>query len=657
MPHSIHGSPPAAVEPEFCELIKECRLCELTVRIAKAVIHFFVTIVVGIYEAFAWVCETIYNCITCQCCSADDSDGPVDIIPPHPDSPKLPRPAPITLPLPTPKPKPVERETKTYVERLNAIIYGVETTEDLKAFVPLLDASSEEGRLYTAALKWREAHDAALKLRRAPGRIIPDLPTDISVSTTFESPKRVVLQDGPASLETGEKNRKEALTRITELKAAVETTLAGLQAGDQQEALQRLAEFETGTPAGTLKSAPAGVLDQLKAMPVRIKNLFSGKLEINKERAALWPEGVRAADRLADYEKRPKEELLRLAQIETMKRLYDVHPEMVVFNLDLILEPYKKGVLNPTASLKEWYGFAYAGELEPPSQEKCQEKYDAALDRYKDGKDHGRGTDPVETSQSLLAAEYMSYIHDILTKKREKLVKAKDMAVGEKAVKEIDLKVKAFREVVRTFVRQIGDANKDCIDQMNSQLENQILSLIVDESSGSRQEKMQFKVGLALCQYRASLIGEYIQEIYPDEKHMADLERYAKDHLSGLLNLSGKIFNSKAQFSHCLENPEAKTEKIGQAVQNKYTNSYLDWLTKQCQADENTFPVTKSLRDDIRAWSNDHFLLLELDDEHPFVQELSKVKDDPMKIANEGGPLTFEAILVCLETTGILVTK
>jgi hypothetical protein len=52
----------------FCELITHCKIGALIARIGTAVAHFFIYIIVKIYESLVWFCETIDRLITCKCC-------------------------------------------------------------------------------------------------------------------------------------------------------------------------------------------------------------------------------------------------------------------------------------------------------------------------------------------------------------------------------------------------------------------------------------------------------------------------------------------------------------------------------------------------------------------------------------------------------------
>jgi hypothetical protein len=282
------------------------------------------------------------------------------------------------------------------------------------------------------------------------------------------------------------------------------------------------------------------------------------------------------------------------------------------------------------------------------------EAYFAALDRYEGGRD---AKSSHTSDQSRLVAKYMSYIHDIFSNRRERLNSLKTSE--EKAIKE-----KAFKQTIKTFITEIIDANTNCVDQMVSRLNIQILNIIINEVPSSdknkediRKKKLTFKVGLALCQLRESLISEHAVKLYPHEAHMADLERYAKGQLADRMNLAGSIFKSGAFYQSIMDRDE-KTNKIGEAALADYDLNYLIWLTEECQASKNSVPVTSSLRDDIFTWANNHLHTNSLKDNDAFIEKISAfLNDELVPNAKDGGPLTFEATLAYLETIGILIRK
>jgi hypothetical protein len=379
----------------------------------------------------------------------------------------------------------------------------------------------------------------------------------------------------------------------------------------------------------------------------------------NSERARIWPAGRKAADKLFELQKTsPEPSLLRLAQIQTLERLFQIKDTALKFDLDLALEKYNKKTR--TKALEEWFDFythpvstslSFVRYRSEEALQNPQRLYNEALADYEIGTGHkvknpGTGRD---TEVGLLITECLSNIHDILTRKR--------------AAIKTSMEEKELQNLVQAFIEIMIDANNNCADQMISQLEGHILRLLADELPDSLKtplDKFGFKMSLALMHYRATLIKAFIQRLYPTQDHTADLEREVKRMLAHDLGLKGKIFTVKPKYEGLAGDAEEKAKEIKKAVLNAYHP--LLFLMDHFANDDHPFDSMHSLRADIITHVNRLVGIDCLNEEEgesghdPLTLALSAIDED-WKRANYGGPLTFEGVLFYLETAGILVRR
>jgi len=424
-------------------------------------------------------------------------------------------------------------------------------------------------------------------------------------------------------------NREKALARMKEFSNTLEVALNNVKANPEQS-LRRLAEMETGTPSGTLANAPRGVLQRLKDTPLTVPEYgywgeSTRKTIPNAARANIWPEGIRAADKLVELQKNPEDAYLRLAQMDALAHLFQIDDQVFQFDIDVALNSYSK--THPSSALQQWYDYAsFQG-----GDRQLKQDYQQALRTY---------ATPGFKSQEKTVAVLLSNIHDLL------LTQSANVTQG--STEEAELK-----GMVKTFITQLVDANKGCVDQMNSQLEILTLDFLAyGQSDKTPLEKLKFRAGLALCQYRSKLIAAFTRELYPDEVHAADLEREVKKNLAEILGLNGAAFREGAAFA-VVHNIAGKAEKIGEAVMTIHNPTRF--LLEETQAANNSVPATFYLRQHLTMMMQQYFDMDNLSTDDPFVQELSKIKGDGTDQADQGGPLTFEATLFYLEAAGIFV--
>jgi hypothetical protein len=498
----------------------------------------------------------------------------------------------------------------TLVEQVEAILNSPSTTEELRGLRPFY--FGEELSALNIAISRREAQERA---------------SNVAPPENAEAPSLLGEAERAA-------NREQATARINELKAAINAQLILLKA-NPEKAWRDLAERETGTEPGTLARARPQALNRLAQLPRMVRG-WNGALELNAEREALLPEGTRAVDKLAEFKANQKSRegaLLRLAQIKTLEAGFSIRNEIFRFDLDQVLANYCERY--DSSNLRGWYDFAYrSNEGDAPTRE----DYERALNYYARSM-AGR------VEQYLTAGKYLSYIHDLLQKKQATI----NRGSKEEA---------SFRDTVRIFIKQFVDANRGCVDQMTSQLEDLLLNLVAeDQSMGSgREQQFKFQAGLALCQQRAKLINGFTRELYPEEHHMADLERVVKKKLAEMLGLEGRQFQVGAAYD-IVDDADQKAEKIGQAVFNKFNAPVF--LLDETQSANNSVPATFYLRSQLTEYVSGHLLALaNMDDNDPLPQSLALDHSGEIgTAAYEGGTLTFEGAIYYLEKAGILVSN
>jgi hypothetical protein len=638
-----------AQRPGFYELVTRCQLFEISKRIGKAVITFFVSTIVGICESISWVCKSIYACITCKCCCKGEETDPLNSTATRVDETTK------TVPIRPSGRDPITTNTTstsildlTDVDVLSPenIANGTVEIENLVAIRDSCPYGSVAWRAYSNAIELRaQMESTTTPLRQAtttnttslPGPTTRNVPPRPNRNTQQAIPftPSIVLMDNDV-----EGNKKILLDRIATFKASLETTLKDLKL-QPKKALQKLAELESGSQKGILDRAPPGVLDRLKATPVRINMI------INPNRTQIWPQGVAAADKLAELEKAPEKAILRLAQIQTLEHFFQVREEILDFDFDIALQKYDKN--HSTLALREWYNYVYPNQnLGNPKMS----KYYTALNNYRKGNmREDRGGGRAGNAQADLVAEYLSNIHAIFSTRKAVIEKEPD-------------KEEALKTCIQSFIDTIIDANEDCVDQMISQLEKQLLNLIADEVPDNLKtplDTFKFKAGIALTEYRTALISVFTQKLNPDESHMADLERAVKQKVAEDLNLKGKIFLAGAKYHHIVNDVNRKSERVKSAVLTEHNP--LVYLLDHFRDDKHDARAVKSLRGDILQMISTYCDL-------PLVGILEKENNDPLVEALSAGDmdshgnrtdyltaLTFEGILASLEVGGIIVAN
>jgi hypothetical protein len=240
-----------------------------------------------------------------------------------------------------------------------------------------------------------------------------------------------------------------------------------------------------------------------------------------------------------------------------------------------------------------------------------------------------------------------------------------------------------FKAQIRDTFDRIVDAHNNCVDQVLSQLESIICDVIADFESIRGQgaqtmvERIQNRTAFTLFKYRANLIRGICVSEYPDERHMADMERLVKQRLAAMMGMQGGVLNVGAQYGGMIQDADAKIENIthiflfGEAsaarLQQDGNGGLLtDAVTRrrrEAQYNPETYLVNalktyhgseRTLRNDLLLWVRSHYDLA-TDEAHTtnFVRALS-AEPDVLDVEN-GGNLTHPGLLYLLDRTGVLV--
>jgi len=224
-----------------------------------------------------------------------------------------------------------------------------------------------------------------------------------------------------------------------------------------------------------------------------------------------------------------------------------------------------------------------------------------------------------------------------------------------------------LKNEIRWVATCINDAHRNCIDQINAQLESIKLSVLVTELGNvAGLNTINIFGAHALFQYRANLLTEICQSQNRDEIHMVDMERIAKNELAEILNL-GSRENVGAQYGWLIQN---RVERIG-AARDEFLRLYneapraqehdrrpLAYLVNGIKTSIPQAPLEK-LRTKLLSWVQAH-LRLELDATGlEYINEdvkaiVEAASEDPENDFLMGGDLSKAGILWLLESANII---
>lgn len=211
------------------------------------------------------------------------------------------------------------------------------------------------------------------------------------------------------------------------------------------------------------------------------------------------------------------------------------------------------------------------------------------------------------------------------------------------------------------------DANRNCTDQMLSQVQTLVIDTIAEgdagENGSSAQSKILFRAGHALCKYRANLFKEILVRQNPSRSHMADFERQMMQHVAGRLGLQGTIFTVGAvyQFTGNWELEQLANQALATFQQEYKPVQHL--LTEL----RTYHGIYQSLRNEMLPWSNNYFAIGEetddtgtpapanLSDGSPAPHMDARMSEEFTALpASDGGNLTLPALTMMMETLGLI---
>lgn len=224
----------------------------------------------------------------------------------------------------------------------------------------------------------------------------------------------------------------------------------------------------------------------------------------------------------------------------------------------------------------------------------------------------------------------------------------------------------AFKGYVAGILLQILDAHRNCIDQINSQLEtllmNVLISWEVERNRGSVEDLLQKRTAYELLRYLLNLIKKACLVEYPHYVHMADLERHVKATLirdnSGVISSGGIVHFNHGEAARIEQlvlhkEPAGNEHSLQDAQRQQHRrNCYYDPLTHLIEELRVYHGDMRVLRNKIMIWARAYYGL-EVDD--PLTQDfVAQISADPNLPADEGGDLTYGAIFCFLRQLGIL---
>lgn len=361
-----------------------------------------------------------------------------------------------------------------------------------------------------------------------------------------------------------------------------------------------------------------------------------------------------------EYVKRKREALDQLSFEENGK--YVCRKEVLEFDLDNALAPYQN--YHDPILLLDLLDAFLLDLLDSSEQNSVREQLRTALVKYSQG-----GLAPSEQS----AKEKMSRLYHFF------LLRFTDSG----ALNNLEGWKERFKEVVRGLI----DAHKDCVDQINSQLEEMLVLEIGCFSAGQSTQllsPMQRLISIAgneILKHKAALIKTICLQEYPSEQHAADLERAVKDSLANFVGLKGKTFTGQAIINfkdldqkvnhigeifmlgepslkdHC-PNPQDvgylrdPNQYMNQVALRRHANKFdpEEYLLENIRIHNG---VDECLRRDLMIWAKSYFNFEANDD---LTREfLETISEDANNTIDEGGNLTPEATLWLLKKVGILV--
>lgn len=225
----------------------------------------------------------------------------------------------------------------------------------------------------------------------------------------------------------------------------------------------------------------------------------------------------------------------------------------------------------------------------------------------------------------------------------------------------------ALKEQFNRVFSGLIDANRNCTDQMLSQVQTLVIDTIAEgdagENGASAQTKILFRAGHALCKYRTNLFKEILVRQNPNRSHMADFERQMMEHVAGRLGLQGSIFTAGAVYRFT---DGGELDRLANQALATFQQEYkpIQHLLTELRTYHGIY---QSLRNEMLPWSNNYFAIGEetdvagnpapanLSDGTPAPHMDARMSEEFTALpASDGGNLTLPALTMMMETLGLI---
>lgn len=313
---------------------------------------------------------------------------------------------------------------------------------------------------------------------------------------------------------------------------------------------------------------------------------------------------------------------------ESICRRFQPIASILTFNLDGILNRYPDTELpSRLCEMLDWatYTDPIRGEVSITTSQRTD--FRRAVQQF----------DLASSSQAIMAKELLSRLHAYFTQRQS--------VVTSDSEEEISLK-QQFHDCVTRII----DADRNCVDQFNSQMQEIMLEVVVggfaDSQSGNPLERIKLRAGQMLCQYRIELLKQILYEQNRDTSHLADLERLAMQRLCARLGMIGRIFTNGAYYTTLISNLDYRINRAMNEFDRRYKP--LQHLAGDLRV---YFGTARKLRNALLQWLNQQYELPnEIEGTTPSNMDRRLSEDFTSLPVSEGGNMTEAAMMWLLES-------
>lgn len=316
-----------------------------------------------------------------------------------------------------------------------------------------------------------------------------------------------------------------------------------------------------------------------------------------------------------------------LAALHTQFRL---HSQVLRFNLDEVLQRYQT-----THTPAKLFDFLDWANIPDDFQ---RQRFRRAVNRFE------RIIDDLSDHQDGIIRGLLCNMAEYFSQQQARVEVGSD---EESALKQ------QFVHVYNSLI----DANNNCIDQIQAQVQSLLLDVVAEGDAASNARSIQMKIiyraGLALCKYRQSLLREILIRQNPDNRHMADLERAVTQRLARILGLQGSIFRAGAAYEF-ESNLEGLANRVLQAFREEYKP--FEHLVRELRTYHGEYQL---LRNEILIWATRYYNFADepggnLPNGTPAPDMEAQLSERPDNILSDGGNFNCQGVVLLLETLGLL---